>query len=65
MSYLRRHNMTNLKEKHERLDKATTELQAQLELFPDDIEIQRNLKELKIKKLQIKDQLENIEYTKN
>jgi len=50
--------MTNLKEKHDRLDKATTELQTQLELFPDDTEIQRNLKELKIRKLQVKDELE-------
>lgn len=58
MNYLRRHNMTNLKEKHDRLDKATTELQTQLELFPDDTGIQRNLKELKIRKLQVKDELE-------
>ena len=50
--------MTNLKEKHDRLDKATTELQTQLELFPDDTRIQRNLKELKIRKLQVKDELE-------
>ena len=58
MNYLRSHNMTNLKEKHDRLDKATTELQTQLELFPDDTGIQRNLKELKIRKLQVKDELE-------
>ena len=49
--------MTDLKEKHARLDKATTELQIQLSKFPYNNDLARNLKELKIKKLQIKDKL--------
>jgi hypothetical protein len=50
--------MTNLKEKHTRLDKATTELQTQLSKFPHNNDLARNLKELKIKKLQTKDKLQ-------
>jgi DNA-directed RNA polymerase specialized sigma subunit len=50
--------MTDLKEKHARLDKATTELQTQLSKFPYNSELARNLKELKKKKLQTKDKLQ-------
>jgi hypothetical protein len=55
--------MTELKEKHARLDKATTELQIQLSKFPYNSDLARNLKELKKKKLQVKDKLEKTTLT--
>lgn len=51
------HRIKTLSEQHQRLDNSTSKLEKELAKFPDDVDLQNKLRDLKKKKLSVRDEL--------